>query len=392
LRLQGDQNGLSCQTVDNYGILQNHLFQEMNVKGNLHFLQMNWGICINCNLIVILKMKNAKLFPEKIPGSSQQKFIDRIKQAMPSGHSLVDELSELLELSNDSAYRRIRGETPFTLEEIIKICSTFRISFDSFCAGDSGSVSFEYTMLSNDQSGMIKYLQQILTDMKAIDHASEKEIIYAAEDIPIFHLFRFPELAAFKFFYWMKSVMNVSELEGKKYDAALISKEIFETGKQILEIYKRIPSTEIWSDRTISSIIKEIDFYHEAGFFGKKEDGQRLCDVLSDALDSIQIQAERTTKADVAGFDGNFILYDSDIELGNNYILVNISGIKRTYVRHYTFSNMVTTNSAFCNETEQWMKSIMKKSTLISGVSEKQRNRYFIKAQEQVEKLKQRFS
>ncbi|MFH0866300.1 MAG: helix-turn-helix domain-containing protein [Bacteroidota bacterium] len=327
---------------------------------------------------------------EKKTDSNQQLFIECIKQSLPSSHSLVDELSDLLELSTDSAYRRIRGETAFTLDEIIKICNIYRISFDSFCSQESGSVNFNYSLLSDNQSDMVEYLQRILTDMKAIDHAKEKEIIYAAEDIPIFHLFKFPELASFKIFYWMKSVMNVPGLEGKKYNASLLPEEIFNIGSQILELYKRNPSTEIWNDRTISSIIKQIDYYHEAGMFSKKEDSIHLCEVLSAALDDIQMQAEKTTKADVAGFEGNFILYSTDIELGNNCILVNVQGIKRLYLRHHTFNNMITTNSAFCNETEQWLKGIMKKSTLISGVSEKQRNRYFMKAQEQVSQLKLR--
>lgn len=324
--------------------------------------------------------------------SSQQLFIERIKQSLPASHSLVDELSDLLELSSDSAYRRIRGETVFTFDEIIKICNAYKISFDSFCTQEGGMVNFNYCTSLNVPSGMTEYLQRILNDMKAIDHATEKEIIYAAEDIPLFHLFKFPELAAFKIFYWMKSTMNVSALEGKKYDSSLLAPEIFECGNQILDLYKRIPSVEIWNDGTISSIVKQIDYYHEAGLFEKKNDGIHLCDVLSSALDDIQKQAEKTTKADVAGYEGNFVLYNSDNELGNNYIFVNIPSMKRVYMRYHTFNNMITADNAFCNETEQWLKGIMKKSTLISGVSEKQRNRYFMKAQEQVAQLKQRLA
>lgn len=321
---------------------------------------------------------------------SQQLFIERIKQSLPASHSLVDELSDLLELSSDSAYRRIRGETTFSLDEIIKICSAYKISFDSFCTQQSGIVSFNYWSMANNLSGMIEYFNRILESMRIIDHASEKEIIYVAEDIPIFHLFKFPELASFKIFYWLKSVMNVPELEGKKYDRALLPNEIFETGKQILSLYKRIPSIEIWSDRTISSIIKQIDYYHEAGLLAKKNDGLHICEVLSSAIEDTQKMAEKTTKADVAGHEGNYTLYYSDNEIGNNYILVNLPDAKYVYLSHHTFNNMVTANNVFCNETESWLNGIMKRSTLISGVSEKQRNRYFMKAQEQVAHLKQR--
>lgn len=322
--------------------------------------------------------------------SSQQLFIERIKQSLPASHSLVDELSDLLELSPDSAYRRIRGETAFTLDEIIKICNAYKISFDSFCIQQNSIVNFKYWSMTNDPAGMTEYFKRILEDMKTIDHAPKKEIIYVAEDIPVFHLFKFPELASFKIFYWMKSVMNVPELEGKKYDHALLPSEIFETGKQILNLYKRFPSIEIWSERTISSIMKQIDYYYEAGLFAKKNDGLHICDVLSSALEDIQKMAEKTTKADTAGFEENYTLYYSDNEIGNNYILVNLPDMKHVYLSHHTCNNMVTADHVFCDDTEQWLKGIIKKSTLISGVSEKQRNRYFMKAQEQIMYLKDR--
>jgi hypothetical protein len=324
--------------------------------------------------------------------TNQVKFIERIKQALPPSLSLVCELADLLEISTDSAYRRIRSETTFSFDEIVKLCNHYKISFNSFCQNESGSVNFKYTMLQNSIDSFKGYISGMLNDMKRINHAQEKEIIYAAEDIPIFHDFKFPELAAFKMFYWMKSVLNVPEFEGKKYDPSLVDASIMADGKEMLDIYVKTPCTEIWNDRTISSIIKQIDYYYESGLFVGKADALRLCDVVAGALNDIQGQAERSTKASVAGYENNFTLYKSDVEMGNNCILVNANGIKSVYLRHYTFNNMQTTNSAFCDETEQWMKGLMKKSILISGVSEKQRYQYFSSCQNKINDLKNKIA
>jgi hypothetical protein len=322
--------------------------------------------------------------------TGQELFVERIKLALHPGISLVNELADLLEVSTDSAYRRIRGETSFSLEEIITVCNHYKISFDAFCSNSSGSVNFSYELLANTVDSFQNYLNGMLADMQRISASTEKEIIYAAEDIPLFHLFRFPELAAFKVFYWMKSVLNIPELEGKNYDPSLIDESIMETGKNILELYTRIPCKEIWSERTISSLVKQIDYYNEAGFFNRKEDALHLCDIFSEALLDIKTQAEKTTKATVAGFENNFILYNSDIEIGNNCILVKAGGTTTVYLRHHTFNSMITQNASFCSETEQWFSGLIKKSSLISGVSEKQRNQYFRKALESVEMLKNR--
>lgn len=321
----------------------------------------------------------------------QYRFIERIKQGLPKGYSLVNDLADLLKLSTDSAYRRIRCETSFTLDEIVLICKQYRISFDSFYGSECNSISFNYKVVPSSIDGFRSYLGSMLENLKK--HSTLPiEIIYAAEDIPIFHSFRFPEFARFKIFYWLKSVLNVPEIESLKYDPKLVPDDIIETGKQMLELYNKIHSSEIWSDRTINSILAQIEYYHEAGFFKNVTVAINLCDSLYELLNEIQRLAERSTKAKVAGYENNFMLYNSDVEMGNNYILVSNKDAKTLYIRHHTFNNMITTHDGICCETEGWLKGLMQKSTLISGVSEKMRNRFFEKNRKRIEELRKKLS
>ncbi|HET6225931.1 MAG TPA: helix-turn-helix domain-containing protein [Bacteroidia bacterium] len=68
---------------------------------------------------------------------AQIAFIQLIKNSLPSNISLVDELSDLLKISSDSAYRRIRGESALSIEEITVLCKHFKLSFDSFINNNS---------------------------------------------------------------------------------------------------------------------------------------------------------------------------------------------------------------------------------------------------------------
>ena len=52
---------------------------------------------------------------EKEP--AQILLMQRIKEALPKNISLVDELADLLKISNDSAYRRMRGQTDLSVEK-----------------------------------------------------------------------------------------------------------------------------------------------------------------------------------------------------------------------------------------------------------------------------------
>ena len=61
------------------------------------------------------------------PPSVQQIFFQHVKDHLPAHLSLVDEIAELLNISIDSAYRRIRGEKAISFEELRTLCSHFRI-------------------------------------------------------------------------------------------------------------------------------------------------------------------------------------------------------------------------------------------------------------------------
>ncbi|MGZ3951847.1 MAG: helix-turn-helix domain-containing protein, partial [Flavisolibacter sp.] len=55
----------------------------------------------------------------------QQQLFNYIKDSQPH-ISLADELCDLLEISYDSAYRRIRGEKPLTLLELKALCEKYK--------------------------------------------------------------------------------------------------------------------------------------------------------------------------------------------------------------------------------------------------------------------------
>ncbi len=316
--------------------------------------------------------------------TAQLAFIERIKEALPKGISLVDELADLLKVSNDSAYRRIRGESQLTIEEISVICKHFKISFDDFINNaDNSFVSFSHHQLSSHVNTFKEYLTNMKKNIAIMLKFPEedRQIIYAAEDIPVFQNFAHPHLTAFKIFYWNKSILNARGYEDKKFETAHIDKELLEIAADIYALYSKISSIEIWSDDTANSTLKQIEFYWDAGAFKSKHDALLVCEELHTMFARISKQAELNIKLDAnnkpATNQKNFELYHSDVMIGNNCVMTEMGNSKGAYISYHTFNVMLTTNINFCNETDLWLKNLIKKSNLISGVAEKQRYRYF---------------
>lgn len=321
---------------------------------------------------------------KKTEDSAQTIFMQRIKAALPANISLVDELADLLEVSNDSAYRRIRGETALSIEEIAAICKHFKISFDSFINSSNDQfVNFFYHPLTNGSESFKVYLQNIKNSLEAVLKfpPDQQQIIFAAEDIPVFHHFAYPELTAFKIFYWNKSILNASGFEDKKFDVIHVDKSLLELARDIYDLYSRIPSIEIWSDDTVNSTIKQIEFYWDSGAFHNKKDALLICEEVKLMFTRICKQAELNVKLNVhskpASSENNYSLYHSDVMIGNNCVLAKMGDIKEAYISYHTFNSMATRNMIYCNETDLWLKNLIRKSSLISGVAEKLRYRYF---------------
>jgi hypothetical protein len=331
---------------------------------------------------------------EKKKNKVQQQFIQQIRDVLPGNISLVDELAELLNVSNDSAYRRIRCETSLSLDEATLMCQHYKIPLDAM-SESANSVTFNYTPLGSSEFSFQNYLNGILADLKKMASFENKQIIFAAEDIPIFHHFTFNELTAFKLFYWNKSILNVPSYEGKKFSPSSVSPEIIETAKEIQNYYALVPSIEIWTEDTINSTLKQVEFYWEAGLFENVLDASLICEQFLAMLEKIQKQAELSRKYAredrKSENENNFVLYNSEVMIGNNCILRTMGNSRASYLSHHTFNSMITSNASFCDETEEWLKNLIKKSTLISGVSEKQRHQFFKKMAGRIEELKLKF-
>ena len=320
--------------------------------------------------------------------SIQDKLLGRIKNLLPANMTMVDVLSDLLEISTDSVYRRLRNETSLSIDEVSRICNHFNISFDELNTIDNASsVTFTFNPLGT-VTDYKSYLQQIHDDMVRISSAPNSQITWAAEDIPIFHHFKFPFLAAFKVYYWFHCIIYTEEHKDKKFNPRLIDEEIKGLCRDIYNLYAKIPSTEIWTDLTIASLFVQVDYVWQSGLFESKDDALEVCGLISDQLDKIHKEAEITRKI---GYDNTQVLpeqsfrfYHSDIEIGNNTIFVNMGDSKVLYLTHNTLNKIVTVNREFCDATERWIQNLIKKSNLISGVSEKQRFQFFNRMKSQL--------
>ena len=324
---------------------------------------------------------------------TQDLLFQQIKHSLPDHLSFVDEISDLLNISYDSAYRRIRGEKPLPLNELQKLSSHYSISLDALFNLKTNNIVFRNARTGPNDMGIKDWLRVILSDMHKIHEAKEKVIIYSAKDPPLFHYFQIPEIANFKIFFWQKTLLQFTEFEDRQFSLAEYDHETQELGMQSLARYVKIPTIELWNYDTFIIAFSQMEYYWVSGLFEHKEDVFTLCDKFEIWLRHIEKQAELGFKflygSQPEGIEENFKLYLNEVVLNDNSIYIKMDDKYASYITDNVLSLLITTNPEFCKKKEKFLLGLCQKSSLISHVNAKERSRFFNRLVHRIDRFRE---
>lgn len=318
----------------------------------------------------------------------QSVFFDQVRKSLPPNVSFADELAEILMISKDSAYRRIRGETILSLDEIKKLCEKFNLSLDAIIGPSSGFASFRYRIIDKTNFTINDWLKTILENLTMLQTSERGELLYFAKDLPVFYYFNSPLLSSFKLFFWMNSVLRYDHGQHLKFNSEQVPKEMTSLGKRIYDRYTSIRRMEIWSEETLNVTLRQIEFYYECGFLEGSSVARRLCDEYLDLLNLIRSWAGVGYKE----HGGNsFELYKNDLLIADNTILFRIGDKRLVFIPYNTFNVLSTTNEIFCKQTDDYLANLIGKSQKISTTGEKERHIFFNQMEEKIQKTRSKF-
>lgn len=323
----------------------------------------------------------------------QKQLFGYLKLSLPPHLSMSDELCSLLNISADSAYRRIRGEKPISLLELKQICEHYHLSLDQLLQLKTESVLFDAPGLNRNILDFEEYLKAMLLQFKYFNSFKNREIRYLCKESTIWNFFLFPEMAAFKTFFYSKTIYSQPHLSNKQFSFEEFPyHECFELGQQVIREYNKIPSVELWNVESLYSAFNQIAYYKDAGNFKSKREVERVVDSFQLMIDHLQLQAERGVKfmpgdSDVS-YQAPIQYYVNELILGNNNMVLTLDDKKSTMVTYSVFQYLFTKDERFTTVVNDTFNSLINRSELISKTGEKHRNRFFNTLREKVNQLR----
>ncbi len=327
-------------------------------------------------------------FPVLKPDVLQQQLFDQIREILPANLSLAEEISTLLQVSPDSAYRRIRGEKSLSFAELQTLSRHFRISIDSMLKIDSGSSVCYGNWLRARGFNFRNYLNGLLEHTQRVEKAVHKMIYYEARDFLAFEFMPFSALCAFKYFYWIKTIIGHPAYARTTFEHHDLNHALGEVCPRINKAYLKIPTTEIWGPGCVANTIQQIAYYQKQGLFEKQETANLLYEQLSAMIEHFRRQAERGEKllpnGDRCG-GAPFLLYFNEAYECNNATLIEADGLNTVFVNHCTHNMMLTHDPEMCQNTREFFEELVQRSASLNGAKNPLREQLFAALQEKVQ-------
>lgn len=323
----------------------------------------------------------------------QLQLFKYLKEQLPPHLSMVDELVDLLDLSTDSVYRRIRGEKPISLGELKKICSHYHLSIDQLLQLENETVVFTAPGLNSQQISMNEYLQNALDQLRYFNNFKHTSLQYICKDAPIWYFYLFPALAAFKTFFWSKTIYDEPALQTKQFSMDEFSyPDCYAIGQQMLREHAKFETTEIWNNETLHSTISQIAYYRDSGNFKTAADFEAVIQAVFQTLDHLQLQADKGVKflpgdSEVL-YKGPINVFINELIIGNNTFIFTLDEQKITMLAHSAINYIITRDKRFADKTSVYFNTLTSRSTLISKTGERERNRFFNTIREKVSALR----
>ena len=316
------------------------------------------------------------------PNELQLHFFEHLKTIVPAHLSLADELSELLGLSYDSVYRRLRGEKSIDINELRKICEAYHISLDQVLQLQNDAVVFRAPGINSNGRPFEEYLRGMLQTVRHFNSFEKREMRYFCKDMTFFHYYLFPEIAAFKTFFWMKTILNTPSFADVKFSLEKFPfTDSLQLGREIVAEYNKIPSIELWNYESVNSTMGQLQYYRDTDLFSTADDLARVVDSLNLLLEHMRQQAEKGFKfapghADT-GQRASLQFYVNEVVLGNNTILVELDGVRHSFITYNVLSYLESRDPRFNEKSFSNFNTIVSRSNLISGTGERDRSKFF---------------
>lgn len=291
-----------------------------------------------------------------------------------TGKNVATILADILSLNVEAAYRRLRGQVPFTLDEAVKICQALNISLDSFAGlQDGNNYSFHLdTFLTPDPlqeycdllTGIAKVMEPLKNDPTTKHYKAHKslpqEFLYNYEMAS--------KVSAYVLYYQLYSCKpNLKKMSEVVFpeDMHIIQK------KSILTVHD-FESIQVLDRNVVIDYIHIVRYFFELGMISESEVA-----VIKKELYQVVADIEKCATTGLSRKGKPMNIYLANLAFDCSYTCLESRSLCASSLGIYHVNFLSCENKRVMEIHKSWIMSLLKFSVLISVVDELTRKSFF---------------
>jgi len=294
-------------------------------------------------------------------------IVNTVLKNIPKNIKPVFYLMELLKISRESVYRRLRKDIPFSVDELTKLASTLNFSLDEIIEGSNKErIFFDLGLQKSGSSGdsFSEMLQLYSVYINNLSQSKNSNIFLALNCIFPLYTVCFQNIFKFQYLKW---IVGTQEDFKNTFSNLTIPEELSVLRKKVSEEIKMLcDSTFILTPNICLSIIKDIQYYYQRKLISKDD-----LEILKKELLQFINAAENVAKTGrFEGGNSQMDFYISIPYINSNTVYFEYDDVSEVHYWIYPNSPIMVKNSTVSNIHKQWLLSLKKSSTLITQSNE----------------------
>ncbi len=312
-------------------------------------------------------------------------LVRAMKDRLPEGVNLAHTLMDILCLGKESVYRRLRGEVPFTFNEVVFLAKHFNISLDGIMGEKvSNGAMFNLQLVDSENEyrnyfEMLNYYYNIFSYV-AKDPASEMNI--ACNIIPYALYPSYNYLTRYRLCRWLyhnDRLTLPSTLENLEMPRKLI-----EMQEKMADSIKNINSVSfIFDCNVLKSYIREVEYFCALKVISAEDVRNMKKELLQllDELERLVIDGHNNLGKQVS-------VYLSNLDFESTYGYAERDNFQICFFKVYLINSFDSQQKLICDAQKSWIRALKRHSTLISQSAEAERIKFFAEHRKLVNAIK----
>jgi len=310
-----------------------------------------------------------------------KKLVNVVLKCIPNNEKSVVYLVNTLNLSRESAYRRLRGDIPFTIQELVTLASKLEFSIDNvFEQEKQNQAFFDISRISKGSTDFFSFMLKKYAELHdKIVSAKKKEAIMAYNSFPPPFYAGFQNLFKFSYYKWLYQESGIQRNES--FSNMVLPEEAVVFQRKIRGNMIQGENVVLILDMNIFlNYIKEIQYFYQRKMLSDEE----LLLLKEETINMVE-QYEEIAQSGTFG-SAKVQLYLSPLCVNSNTVYYNYDDKEEPFFWIFTINPVIIQNAGFIAMQSKWLNSLRRQSILITLSNEIMQAEFFFQQRDYIEK------